>query len=183
MPAHALIVAMLMAAFSSAPASAKRPRISSAYTTITSDAWRNCPTVDEEEEWEVKRCPGYHGIPVFFQLGDRVNADVDFGSQDNDDMAEPESWYGEFEWRLRDGKPFAVIYRVLFDDPGLPKTSKFAVETIGDASRPGCRIADIDAANRRAHMLARRAADAVLAGKASCLDEKDNKPISAKLSE
>ena len=75
------------------------------------------------------------------------------------------------EWRLKNKRPFAIIYRltILLEYTGKPGASKLMVETIGTASKPGCRIAEIDGDKPNANIEARAAAEALLKGTAKCL--------------
>lgn len=76
------------------------------------------------------------------------------------------------EWRLSGGKPFAIIYRLIFDpeywpESKLKKSSKLMVETVGTNA---CRIAEIPGDTPNANAAARKAADLVLAGRTRCID-------------
>ena len=140
----------------------------SAYTILDLD---QCKRLDRDEEsasarW---RCRGFARIPLFVQNGDD-RYDVDAGREDKD-----EHWSTSFdypgktvEWRLRGGKPFAIIYRLDSANSDAPKWSRLMVETIGGGS-PGCRIAAIDARTRGANEQARKAADQILDGNLRCL--------------
>lgn len=163
---RALLAAMSLVLIA---ATAGQPvRISSAYTKLDID---QCVRVDVVEEpasasW---RCSGFKKIPLFVQNGDD-RYDVDAGREDNDELwANTFDYPGEtIEWRLSDGKPFAIIYRLTGANPDVPRTSRLVVETIGTSSH-GCRVADIDARTKNANEEARRAADRILSGSVPCL--------------
>jgi hypothetical protein len=103
---------------------------------------------------------GYGGIPLYVgEDDDRV--DVDAGV-DNGEWESP----GQFnrlgpriEWRLRRGRPIAIIYRYILTGHDQPPGSRLAIESIGRAGRPGCLVAMIDGAAPNANALARRRAD------------------------
>lgn len=150
------------------PATSQSIRATSAYTSLDLD---RCQRLDRNQEpasarW---RCQGYAGIPLFVQDGDD-RFDIDAGREDQDEL-----WSQSFdypgktvEWRLRRGKPFAIIYRLESTSREAPKWSRLMVETIGRTS-PGCRVAAIDARTRGANAQARQAADGILGGKMRCL--------------
>jgi hypothetical protein len=161
-----LILALSLAA---APACAQPTAITSAYTKLDLDA---CKAVDSGEEaaWMEWECDGYGGLPLFVQSGDD-RYDLDAGARDED-----EHWAATFdypgdtvEWRLQGGKPFAIIYRLRNANPDRPASSMLIVESVGDGAKLGCRVAEIDGATTDANVLARQAADTLLADAASCL--------------
>ncbi len=139
----------------------------SAYTTLDLD---RCTPIDRDEESAARwRCGGFARISLFVQNGDD-RYDVDAGREDQN-----EHWSSSFdypgktvEWRLRRGKPFAIIYRLDSANPDAPSWSRLMVETIGGSS-PGCRVASIDARTRGANEQARKAADQILRGRVRCL--------------
>ncbi|MCY7281578.1 MAG: hypothetical protein LH610_11930 [Sphingomonas bacterium] len=166
-PATALLASAAFVASAAGPA--KEPAITSAYTNLDLDRCKQLEHSDEGE-WSVWRCPGYAGVPLFVESGDG-RFDVDAGTLDKD-----EHWSAPFydiparvEWRVKAGKPFALIYRLTIATPEVPRTSRLLVETIGRGSKPGCRVADIPGATPAANTAARRAADQVAQGTARCL--------------
>jgi hypothetical protein len=70
------------------------------------------------------------------------------------------------EWRLRGGRAFAVIYRLISIsvDPMTDTPSMLIVETIGAPGRPGCEVARVDARRADANQIARAEADSRAAG-------------------
>jgi hypothetical protein len=162
-----LVVLALYLALIGTPANAQTARVTSAYTSLDLD---RCKPLDQADlasaSW---RCEGLAGIPLFIQNGDD-RYDVDAGRPDNDEF-----WSDGFdypgktvEWRLRRGKPFAIIYRLDSANPESPKWSRLIVESIGRAS-PGCRVASINGRARDANAQARRAADGILGGSVRCM--------------
>ena len=150
----ALLTALLPAAAPAQPAS-------SAYTPLDID---RCTLIEEIEEgagarW---RCPGRGGVSLFVTTGD-ARFDVDAGI-DNDrwESLMPFNRPGpQVEWRLRRGRPFAIIYRLLWDDGEGGHGSSLIVETIGRRGAPGCEVARIDGATPDANAAARARADAI----------------------
>ena len=164
---EAMIAAMLMAAPATL-ASANPPKITSAYTKFDHN---RCTRLAEDKETgsAISRCPGYRGIPLFLSYDDE-REDLDAGLQNQASAVEgPMHNANEtIEWRLADGKPFAIIFRIATFRP-YARWARLIVETIGEPDRPGCPIAEFDAFKRNANVAARRAADAVLTGKAGCV--------------
>lgn len=163
-----LAIAALVA---SAAAQAKGPAITSAYTDLNLD---RCKQLERGEEGDsaVWRCPGLRGVAIYIESGDG-RYDIDAGTRDKDEL-----WSGPFddiparvEWRLKSGKPFALIYRLTVVTPGLPRTSRLLVEKVGRGSIPGCRTADIPGATPDANLVARKAADRIAQGRVKCLSQ------------
>lgn len=152
-----LAAAALLAA---APAAAQPGRITSVYTGL--DVAR-CARIAHQDEGSSStwRCRGYAGIPLIVMSGDD-RVDIDAG-EDNGEWEAP----GRFsvpgprvEWRLRGGRSFAVIYRLLLSGSDLPRSSLLAVESIGRPGHAGCLVAMIDGRLPNANALARARADA-----------------------
>lgn len=155
-----------------AAAPAKGPVITSAYTDLNLD---RCKQLErgEEGDWAVWRCPGIAGVSIYIESGDG-RYDIDAGTRDKDDL-----WSGPFddipkrvEWRLKSGKPFALIYRLTIATPEHPRTSRLLVEKVGRGSTPGCRTADIPGATPDANIVARQAADRILTKTTTCLSRR-----------
>ncbi len=171
-----LVQSLIAAILLSAPAAAKQPRITSAYTKLD---WEKCSVIhsgqqlEHPENWESRRCAGYAGIPIFWGHDDGRD-DIDVGIQnDAGFISGPMHGLSEtIEWRLANGRPFAIIYRVESRPADLDRVtwSRLIVETIGEPGKPGCPIAKFDALKPNANIAARRAADAVLTGKVHCID-------------
>ena len=166
-------VAIMTALSSSNAAAAKQPRITSAYTKLE---LARCTIIESgqklypPEDWEQRRCDGYAGIPIFWDYDD-VRDDIDAGVPNyGSAISGPPHGLGEtVEWRLADGKALAMIYRVDSLRGGKVTWSRLIVETVGEPGKPGCPIAKFDALKPNANVAARRAADAVLIGKARCI--------------
>ena len=169
-----LAIAALAALAASTAAPAKGPAITSAYTDLNLDRCKQLER-SEEGDWSVWRCPGFAGVSIYIESGDG-RYDIDAGTRDKDDL-----WSGPFddiparvEWRLRGGKPFALIYRLTIATPERPRTSRLLVEMVGRGSTPGCRVADIPGATPGANELARQAAEKILTKTATCLSRRSS---------
>jgi hypothetical protein len=163
---RSLAILLLLVA---ASAPAKAPRITSAYTQLELD---RCVRLDKGEEPQSAtwRCPGHRRVPLYVQNGDD-RYDLDAGVEDADELwADAFDYPGQtVEWRLANGKPFAIIYRLMITGPGVFQASELMVESVGTKGRPGCRIARIRGATPDANLVARRRADALLSGRPPCL--------------
>ena len=139
---------------------AKQGRVTSAYTDLN---LRRCRSLTYQQEGESAswRCPGYRGVPLFVLTGDG-RYDIDAGRDNGTwESVPPFNDFGpRVEWRLRGGRPFAIIYRLSLaqDENSEWSRSVLGVETVG-GNRPGCLIAWVDAATPDANAVARREAD------------------------
>ena len=110
-------------------------------------------------------------VPLFVQNGDE-RYDVDAGAADDDAI-----WSATFdypgrtvEWRLRQGRPFAIIYRLVPANPeARGVVSTLMVETVGTKAHPGCRVAMIAGSAKDANARSRAAADRILLARPPCL--------------
>jgi hypothetical protein len=140
-----------------APAAAQRA--TSAYTPLNTDRCQVLSQVTEGDSisW---RCPGRDGIALFVNVGDG-RFELDAGVADDDwSSIPPFNQIGNaVEWRLRGGRPFAVIYRLTSVDPAIDPNSMLIVETIGARGRPGCEVARVNALRADANARARDEAD------------------------
>jgi len=166
------LVAITTALSSSNAAAAEQQRITSAYTKLDLN---DCRIEEQFEAGSVSQCPGYAGIPVFVDEGD-LRFDVSAGSRGRENVCRGSlncsfNFPGKtVEWRLANGKPFAIIYRLEVSadvSQDRKKSSRLLVETVG---QDGCRIANIDGAGPEANAVARAAADSALNGGAKCID-------------
>lgn len=111
------------------------------------------------------RCPGLPGIPLLVQEGDG-RFDLDAGT--NDDAFQTIGAFNDIgdtvEWRMRDGAPFAVVFRFLDRAMIEPGRTVLAVEKVGTAGSPGCRVAQIAGDTPDANVRARALADRRAAG-------------------
>ena len=144
-------------------ATSAAPAVTSAYTPIDME---RCTLLEEIEEGAgaLWRCPGRGAIALFVATGDGrfdVDAGIDNGRWES---LGPFNRPGpQVEWRLRGGRPFAIIYRLLWDDGQRARGSTLIVETIGREGRPGCEVSRIDG-GANANAMARARADAILPG-------------------
>lgn len=160
---------ILAALASAASAAAPKPAITSTYTSLDLD---RCARIDRGEEPQSAswRCRGYGGVPLFVQNGDD-RYDVDAGAEDRDELwADGFDYPGKtVEWRLAQGKPFAIIYRLVPSDLASGGTSFLIVEIVGSPARPGCRVAKIAGSTPNANAAARQRADRILLARPACL--------------
>ena len=166
-------ISTLAVAAASPTPSTGQARITSAFTKTD-----NCTSLAERaEEYEVQRCKGVAGVPLFIQDGDN-RFDISAGvNDDGEDFCGSPSCAFNYpgdtvEWRLLGGKPFAIIFRIITDpadwgETKLKKSSLLMVETIG---KKPCRVAEIPGDTPNANAAARKAADLILTGKARCID-------------
>ena len=133
-----------------------RSPLSSAYTELDLNT---CKEIRREPEGESAtwRCPGYDGVPLFVHVGDgRYDLDAGVDNKTWESIGAFNDVPGTVEWRLVNGRPSAIIYR-LRDVSGMAgNRSVLMVEEVGTKDRPGClfaRIAgDTPDANRVARM-------------------------------
>jgi hypothetical protein len=135
----------------------------SAYTELNTDRCRVLEAVSEGESisW---RCPGRNGIFLYVNSGDgryELDAGVDDGQWRS--IGAFNQIGNNVEWRLRGGRPFAVIYRLTSVDPETDPNSMLIVETIGMRGRPGCEVARVNALRADANARARAEADRLAA--------------------
>jgi uncharacterized low-complexity protein len=139
-----------------APASAQNA--ASAYTELDLGRCRQTSAVEEGESatWT---CPGLGGRAVYVSTGDG-RFDVDVGRDDGDfETAPPFNSIGpRIEWRLRGGRPVAIVYRLTLAASEQPIPSALAVKAVGADGRSGCLAAlvrgDLADANARARRIA-----------------------------
>lgn len=174
-PAAQIITGMLIAALLAggmiAPLHAET--IGSRYTSTAPDKCRVFNAGDGADGFTIRVCPGKDGLLVLVSEDDLREA-ISVGPTTAAAAKEPAAkfWFAPFnstkmriEWRISNGKPFAIIQRWLMadnddkDGRGRPKTKPLLVVT---RLPPGavCHVAYIDAkANPQANKLARKAAD------------------------
>jgi hypothetical protein len=136
----------------------------SAYSAVDLDRCRTVSHVEEgaSSTW---RCPGHAGVPLIVMSGDD-RFDVDAGV-DNGVWESPGRFSApptRVEWRLRNRRPFAIIYRLSLTGYREPTSSVLAVETVGRPGAPGCVIAWIAGSTPNANAVARARADTRAAG-------------------
>jgi hypothetical protein len=140
-----------------APAAAQRA--TSAYTPLNTNRCQVLSQVEEGESisW---RCPGRNGIALYVNSGDgRYELDVGVADDEWRSIGAFNQIGNNVEWRLRGGRPFAVIYRLTSVDPATDPNSMLIIETIGAPGRPGCEVGRVNALRADANARARAEAD------------------------
>lgn len=132
----------------------------SAYTSLDLD---KCKLVDEQAEegtsaeWE---CPGFGDVPLVVEEGDgRFDIDAGVKNAAFETVGAFNSLGDTVEWRLKDGKPFAIIFRYSDATEEGKGRTVLAVEKVGDLALPGCRVAQIAGDVENANEVARELAD------------------------
>ncbi len=151
---------ILLAALLWPTAAAAQPA-TSAYTPLDID---RCTLIEEIEEGAgaLWRCPGRSGIGWFVATGDgRFDVDAGVDKDSLESLVAFNRPGPQVEWRMRRGRPFAIIYRLLWDDGVGGRGSNLIVETIGRRGAPGCEVARIEGAAPNANAAARARADAI----------------------
>lgn len=127
-----------------APQASPEPaRFTSDYSTLDFD---DCTVTREAAEGHSVdyRCPGRAGLPLLLHDGDgRYDLDAGVRNDEFQSIGAFNSIGTTIEWRLDEGRPIAVIFRLndaTMEDRGR---SVLAVEKVGTAQSPGCRIAQI----------------------------------------
>ncbi|MEP2942491.1 MAG: hypothetical protein ABJL18_11435 [Hyphomicrobiales bacterium] len=171
----ALIILLALTAY------AYSGKVASIYTKLNLDT--DCMLLDgiteeEAEQGGILRCKGYGTYPIYIKYGD-LRESVHFGN-----LSQPfidSAWESfnvwnsantTFEWRLKKGKPMAVIHRAFLDniDPETGGASKklqgqvLVVSSVATEENKGigCVIGLVDArANKDANTLARTIADEI----------------------
>lgn len=140
------------------PLAAQSP--TSAYTELDLE---RCRVIAQSREVEsiAWRCPGRGGVALVVSAGDgRYDVDAGIDNGEWESLPELNELGPRVEWRLRGGRPFAIIFRLISADETLARRSVLVVETIGRPARPGCQVALIDGAAPDANGRARAEADA-----------------------
>ncbi len=140
--------------------SASAKGYASSYTKLDLDTCRVLDKSTGEGSWIEFRCEGLQDIPLFVSEGDG-RFDVDAGIKNGDfaTIAAFNEIGDTIEWRLRDGKPFAVIFRYRDVSMESGDRSVLAVEKIGRDGVPGCRVAQINGGTSAPNKRAREIAD------------------------
>lgn len=136
------------------------PGWATVYTTLDLE---QCTLLDSETEEGTSaswRCPGFGETALLVEEGDG-RFDVDAGVKNDrfETLAAFNDLGETFEWRLRDGVPVAVIFRYRDATPEGQGRTVLAVEKVGTASVPGCRVAQVAGAAPDANEAARDLAD------------------------
>jgi hypothetical protein len=138
--------------------------ITSAYTYFDlATSCRQLPAPDEDIPDGSWSCPGFKGTPFLVSEGDDRSL-VGFGERPDETCSYRRTFQrfntalSPVEWRLRDGKPFAVIerWRVTTDDEGATATWLVVTALQGDQA---CPVHYVAGSFPKANEQARRAAD------------------------
>lgn len=155
----ALLAAALLGSGHDLLAKGGIPRAGSRYTDLDLDRCTRLSFVEEGEsvEW---RCPGHAGIALFVSSGDG-RFDVDAGVRNQwFETQPPFNQPGpRVEWRVRTGRPFAIIHRLMLLDGNRRGHSVLGVSRIGRSDAPGCLVGWIDGDMPNANQAARDLAD------------------------
>lgn len=134
--------------------------LASTYSTLDLD---KCKLVDEETEegtsaeWQ---CGGFGDTPLIIEEGDG-RFDVDAGTKNEafETIGAFNSLGDNVEWRLNNGVPFAIIFRYQDATEEAKGRTVLAVEKVGSAGAPGCRVAQVAGDVPDANQVARDLAD------------------------
>ena len=147
------------------PASAPMGSNSSAYTSLDLDACKVTASESEEGEWAERTCPGYRGIPLFVDDGDgRFDIDAGVRGEGFQTIGAFNNPPETIEWRLEDGAPFAIIYRLADATEQGQGRTVLMVERIGTEEQAGCTIGQVAGSADKANRRARELADTLAAG-------------------
>lgn len=145
--------------------------ITSDYTKYDLDACDILSSESVEGESVEALCKGYGGVPLYVNVGDG-RFDIDVGVTGRFDTISPFNELNDtIEWRLKDGKPFAVIARLKDVSMETGGASALMVETVGEAGKPGCRVAHVWNSRAKQNETAREIADETLADDFTCPNE------------
>jgi hypothetical protein len=168
-----VIVALLADPCGAAPAT--KPVFSSIYTSIAAKQCRHTSLlkIDGADYASDHMCPGLGGLKVLRQEDD-LRQTVSVGRSRAEAAGEPAAaqGFGQFnstadtiEWRLADGRPFAIIQRWYVADAeapeknGRPQSKQILIVTRLPPG-PVCHVAEIEVkGNPNANQAARKAAD------------------------
>jgi hypothetical protein len=171
-------VLLLTAAMPGLIASANAQTISSVYTSTAPKDCRVRSAGNGVDDSTIRVCPGKAGLVLLISEDD-LRETVSVGRNRTLAAGEPaaQTWFGPLnsttttvEWRMPDGKPFAIIQRWhIADNSDLDKNDRPRDKAMLAVTRlpPGavCHVAYIDvAANPKANELARKAADEIARG-------------------
>lgn len=134
----------------------------SAYTDLTIEP---CTTIELEEDgtgYIREQCGAFRGVPLFHVEGDLRQHAYAGSAPSGQTTIAPFNYLGDkVEWRLLDGQPIALIYRLRADSPEIPghgKTQLF-VQKIGLQNEQSCIIGIVAGSYPKANEKARDIAD------------------------
>ncbi|MGV2494808.1 hypothetical protein [Pelagerythrobacter aerophilus] len=132
---------------------------SSAYTAFDLDVCRVTGEASEGASVDYA-CPGRGDVPIFVHLGDgRLDIDAGVDGEEFMTIGAFNELGERLEWRMKDGAPFAVIFRYRDVAPQSTGRTVIGVEKIGRQGAPGCRVAQIAGDTPGANRVAREIAD------------------------
>ncbi|GAB5348563.1 hypothetical protein [Alteriqipengyuania sp. 357] len=153
------------ASASSAGNAAGSAGYSSHYTPLDLATCTVTDSESEEGQWAERTCPGYRGIPLFVDDGDgRFDIDAGVRNEKFQSLGAFNDPPDTIEWRMKDGVPFAIIYRLTDASPDDVGRTVLMVERIGTAQRPGCTVAQVVGSAQGANARARELGDRTAAG-------------------
>lgn len=164
--ADAPVIAGSTGAEAQEPQAAQSPdtRIASNYSRLDLD---RCTLIEQLVEGESAswKCTGLGGAPLFVNSGDG-RFDIDAGADDGrfDTIPGFNETGDTIEWRMTDGRPFAIVYRLRDISPEGDGSSTLFVKSVGTQEAPGCLIAQVPGSAREANVLAREQADRAVHG-------------------
>lgn len=131
----------------------------SAYTELNLDRCRVIAR-DAESGAVSWRCTGYAGIPLYVtEDDDRFDVDAGLDNGEWEGVGGFNRLGPRVEWRLRRGRPVAIIYRYILTGADQPPGTRLAVKSIGRLGHAGCLVSMIDGAAPNANEVARQRAD------------------------
>lgn len=145
------------------PAAAQAETMTGLASTYTAFDLDKCQLVSEQAEEGTSaewRCAGFGDVSLIVEEGDgRFDVDVGVRNEAFETIGAFNSLGDNVEWRLKDGKPFAVIFRYLDATEEAAGRTVLAVEKVGTAAAPGCRVAQVAGDVPDANQVARDIAD------------------------
>lgn len=138
---------------------------SSQYTPLDLAACTVTDSESEEGQWAERTCHGYRGVSLFVDDGDgRFDIDAGVRNERFQSLGAFNDPPETIEWRMKDGAPFAIIYRLTDASPEDAGRTVLMVERIGTAQQPGCTVAQVEGSRQDANVRAREFADRTAAG-------------------
>jgi hypothetical protein len=149
----------------------------SAYTDFKIETCKQIDPPDEQvDDGGSVLCDGHGGLKVYWAGGDlrdylAYGADPEMHCSRWQTFNRFNSSSDKIEWRLKDGKPIAVIHRwsVAHGDEATPQTKSWLVVTKLE-EHDSCRMAIVEGSLPDANLKAREAADTMATG-FSCLSD------------
>ena len=135
---------------------------SSRYTSVVPDDCKTLERETEEGSYIRQSCPGIGDIALIVEEGDgRMFVHAGNDPSDGETMSPFNTLSPKVEWRMKDGKPVAIIYRLKVATPDVPQdgNTQLFVSKIGTGSSPSCVMAEIAGSYPDANAKARKIAD------------------------